>query len=63
MPKEKDWHELEADAITELQLAMNHFGFRTKTDRSVQRSAITKAINLLLDADAILQSMEAIRCA
>ncbi len=58
---ENDWHDLESDAIGELQFAMHHYGQRTKADVHMQRAVITKAINLLMDADAILKDMEAIR--
>ncbi len=60
-PDQKDWHDLESDAIGELQFAMHHYGFRTSDDRHLQRAVIAKAINLLMDADAILKGMEAIR--
>lgn len=55
------WHDLESDAIGELQFAMHHYGYRTYADIHMQRSVITKAINILMDADSILQRMEAIR--
>ncbi len=58
---EQSWHDLEADAIGELQFAMHNHGFRTLLDIRMQRVAITDAINLLMDADSILQRMEATR--
>ncbi len=60
-PDEKDWHDLESDAIGELQFAMHNYGQRTKADIHMQRAVIVKAINLLMDADAILRGMEALR--
>ncbi len=59
---ERDWHDLESDAIGELQFAMRRYGYRTKCDIALQRAVNAKAINLLMDADAILKGMqEAIR--
>ena len=58
----RDWHDLESDAILDLQFAMHNYGYRTRGDVTLQRAYIVRAINLLMDADAILKGMqEAIR--
>jgi hypothetical protein len=57
----KDWHELEQDVIEELQFAIRAYGHRTRSDVQMQRAVNAKAINLLMEADAILKDLEAIR--